>query len=99
MIPHEKELVERLKDRPFALIGINSDGAVEKVRKIFEENGVNWRNALDGTTSGPIAKRWNVQGWPTIYVLDGKGVIRNRNVRGKQMDEAVDALLKEMGEK
>ena len=25
MLPHEKELVERLKDKPFALLGINSD--------------------------------------------------------------------------
>jgi hypothetical protein len=26
MLPHEKELVERLEDKPFALLGINSDG-------------------------------------------------------------------------
>jgi hypothetical protein len=25
MIPHERSLVERLKDKPFALLGVNSD--------------------------------------------------------------------------
>ena len=25
MYPHERSLVERLKDKPFALIGVNSD--------------------------------------------------------------------------
>jgi len=37
-----------------------------------------------------------VRGWPTIYVLDAKGVIRYTNVGGEAMDRAVDALLKEM---
>ena len=35
----------------------------------------------------------NVRGWPTIYVLDHKGVIRFKNVREKEMDKAVDQLL------
>ena len=33
---------------------------------------------------------------PTIYVVDAKGVIRFKNVRGEAMDKAVDQLLKEM---
>src|SRR5687767_13033413 len=96
MIPHEKRLVERLKDRPFALIGINSDGDRDKLQKILQENGITWRNVVDGTTSGPIATRWNVHGWPTIYILDAKGVIRYRDLRDKQMEEAVEKLLAEI---
>jgi hypothetical protein len=96
MIPHEKALVERLKGKPFALLGINSDGDAATVRKIMKENGITWRNAVEGSTDGPLATRWNVQGWPTIYVLDARGVIRYREVRDKEMDEAVDALLKEL---
>ena len=65
---------------PFAIIGVNSDyeGNLEKINKMLDEQGITWRQAIDGTTSGPIAKRWNVQGWPTIYVLDAKGVIRHQ---------------------
>ena len=47
-------------------------------------------------TSGPISTRWNVSGWPTIYVIDAEGRIRFKNVRGEKMDAAVDELLKEM---
>lgn len=96
MIPHEKALVERLKDKPFALLGINSDGDAAKVRKIIADNGITWRNAVDGSTEGPISRRWNVQAWPTLFVLDAKGVIRYQAVREKAMDEAVDTLLKEL---
>lgn len=95
MIPHEKEMVERLKDQPFALIGINSDGGRDAVQKMLKEQGISWRNVLDGTTSGPIATRWNVHGWPTIYILDQQGRIRFRDLRDAAMEEAVLSLLAE----
>lgn len=88
--------MERLKDKPFAILGINSDGDAKKVNEILEREKITWRQALDGTTSGPIAKQWNVRGWPTIYILDDKGVIRFKNARGQKMDEAVEKLLAEM---
>ena len=88
-----------MKDKPFALLGINSDGDAEKVNAMVKKEGITWRQALDGTTAGPIAKRWNVHGWPTIYVLDSKGVIRNKGARGKAMDKAVEELLIESEEK
>ena len=96
MIPHEKTLVKRLEKEAFALVGINSDGTADVLRKILKEREINWRQAVDESTEGPLASRWNVSGWPTIYVLDAKGVIRYRDVREKDMDDAVDALLAEM---
>ena|SRR5579871_4925680 len=99
MYPHERSLVKRLADKPFALLGINSDGDKEKLKKHMEEESITWRSWYDGgKIGGPIAKKWNVNGWPTIYVLDDKGVIRYKNVGGEQMDKAVDTLLKEMEE-
>jgi hypothetical protein len=96
MLPHEKTLVKRLEKEPFALLGINSDGPADKVRKLLAENEITWRQAIDGSTSGPLATRWNVQGWPTIYFVDAKGVIRYRDVREEEMDHAVDTLLAEL---
>jgi hypothetical protein len=40
-----------------------------------------------------------VQGWPTIYVVDHKGVIRYRDVRDQEMEDAVMTLLEEMDAK
>jgi hypothetical protein len=97
MYPHERSLVKRLADKPFALLGINSDEDRQKLKKVMEKEKITWRSWWDGgNTSGPIATRWNVRGWPTVYVLDAKGVIRSKNVRDKDLDEAVDALLREI---
>ncbi len=95
MIPHEKAMVDRLKDQPFALLGVNSDGDAKKLNEILKREGITWRQAVDGDTSGPWATLWNVSGWPTIYVLDHKGVIRHRDLRDEELEEKVLELLKE----
>jgi hypothetical protein len=61
------------------------------------EEKITWRSFWNGPkgTDGPISKAWNVRGWPTIYVLDHKGVIRYKGPREKKLDEAVDTLLAE----
>ena len=98
MYPHERSLVKRLEGKPFALLGINSDPK-DRLKQVMKKENITWRSWWDGgNTGGPIAKAWNVSGWPTIYVLDAKGVIRYKNVREKKMDEAVDKLLKELEE-
>jgi peroxiredoxin len=95
MYPHERSLVARLKDKPFALLGINSDPK-DRLKQVIKKENMTWRSWWDGgDTSGPIASKWNVTSWPTIYVLDPKGVIRFRDVREKALDDAVDRLLDE----
>ena len=87
----------KLKKKPFALLGVNSDRDREKIKEICKEKNISWRSFWNGGgTDGPISTAWNVSGWPTIYVLDESGVIRFKNVRGEAMDEAVDQLLAEM---
>lgn len=96
MLPHEKALVKRLESEPFALLGINSDGPADELRPRLESEGIAWRQAVDGATDGPLAKAWNVQSWPTIYILDGQGRIRYRDLRDQAMEDAVLGLLAEM---
>ena len=96
MYPHERSLVQRLEGKPFALLGSNSDSTREALKEVLKKEHITWRSWWDGgSTEGPIASRWNVSAWPTTYVLDHHGVIRFRNVRGEELDKAVEALLKE----
>jgi peroxiredoxin len=96
MYPHERSLVKRMEGKPFALIGINSDPK-DNLKKALKKENMTWRSWWDGgTTSGPISTKWNVHSWPTTYVLDQDGVIRYRDRREKELDEAVDTLLAEM---
>jgi peroxiredoxin len=96
MYPHERSLVKRLADEKFTLLGINSDTTPEKFGDAAKREQLTWPVMFDGgSTGGPIATKWGVHSWPSIFVIDAKGVIRFRDVRGEQMDAAVDQLLAE----
>ena len=95
MYPHEQLLVKRMAGRPFALVGMNSDRDQEATRKLMNEKKLNWDSFWNGPmgTGGPISSLWNVRGWPTIYILDHKGVIRFMDKRGEALDKVVDQLV------
>src|SRR5947199_5667315 len=99
MYPHERSLVKRLEGKPFALIGVNSDRNRDELKKTMEKEGITWRSFWNGgSTQGPISTRWAVEGWPTLYVIDHKGLIRHKhlgNPGDKQLDEEIEALVKE----
>ena len=95
MIPDERSLVKRNKTKPFELLGINSDKDPAETARRCKSEGMTWRSWVNGASSGSISAAWGVRGWPTIYVLDGKGVIRYKNVRGEELEKAVKKLLSE----
>ncbi len=97
MYEHERSLVKRLQAKPFALIGVNSDQDRKELKKVLKDEKITWRSFWNGgSVDGPIARAWKVTSWPSIWVIDAKGVIRYHNVRGESMDKAVEALLTEM---
>ena len=98
MYPRERSLVKRLENQPFALLGVNSDSDLEQLRPVLERENITWRSFWNGPegTGGPISTKWNVSGWPTVYILDREGVIR---YKGHSLpEELVDEFLAEMGD-
>ena len=97
MIADEIKMAERFQDKPFAIIGINSDKEDRAVlKKMLLKNSITWKNVLEGSTEGSIAEKWNVRSWPTTYILDSEGVIRYKNLRGKELRKAIENLFYEM---
>lgn len=76
-------------------MGVNSDGDRSVLKKIIEEQKLNYRSAVAGSTEGVIPKAWNVRGWPTVYLIDPKGIIVYKSmgvdpeILNKKIEEAV----------
>ena len=96
MFPHERSLVEKYKNEPFAIVGINSDEDLEALKDVRSKENITWRSFWNGPegTGGPISSAWNVHGWPTLYILDAKGTIRYKSVGANE--EAIDKTLEEL---
>jgi peroxiredoxin len=92
-LPAERGLVARLKDEPFALVGVNSDS-----RKMLDEQHVYdkiaWRSFFDGGDPfGPIATEWGIYSWPTMFVIDAEGVIHLKTEDMGAVESKVDELM------
>jgi thiol-disulfide isomerase/thioredoxin len=97
--PYQRLMLELYKDKPFALVGVNSDAKLDVAKKGKVESRLPYRAFWDGyaekSTEGPIAKAWGVTGWPTMYVLDKKGVIRFAGLRHEDLLKVVAQLMAE----
>jgi thioredoxin family protein len=104
MYPHERSLVKKLADKPFVLVGVNSDNDLNELKKVLQDEQITWRSFQNqrGSKDAPaISSDWNISGWPTLYIIDHKGVIRHKFVGSpgdKKLDEIIDTLLKETKE-
>lgn len=96
MYPHERSLVKQLADKPFALIGVNSDRDLEKIREIVKEKNLNWRSFQNQGGDVAISDTWKIQGWPTIFILDADGKIRFKG-HSPTFDNVIEECLAEIG--
>jgi hypothetical protein len=92
--------VKRLSDKPFVLLGINSDKDRNTLKQTLVKEKITWRSWWDaGGITGPIQSQWQVAQRPVIYILDQKGIIRYKQPDADDLDAAIDALLAEAKQK
>jgi hypothetical protein len=98
MYPHERSLVQRLQDKPFAILGVNTDDSREEMQQAIKDQGLTWRSWWDGPPGGPITKLYRVSGFPTLLLIDHKGMVRNEWLGAPSqsvLDRAIDKLIAE----
>ena len=100
MYPLERSLVKEYANRPFAIVGVNSDDDLALLKARIKEENITWRSFWCGRGGGwgRIPSQWGVRGWPTVYLIDHKGVIRHKNLNDKELKAAIAALVKEAEE-
>src|SRR6476659_9551582 len=92
MIPHERSLVKELEGKPFAIIGVNTDSPEEYAKQV-KELPVTWRSFADGNPDGPLCKSWSISGFPSVFVIDHEGVIRQKDCRDEALAKVVRKLV------
>ncbi len=98
MYGHERSLVLKYRSRPFVLLGVNTDADIETLKQVQEKQQLSWRSWFDGQ-NGPICQEWKVTGFPSIFVIDAKGVVRyqHEGAPGEgELEGQIETLLKEV---
>ncbi len=85
-----------MKDKPFSLVGVNSD-KVDVAKDAIARNNLNWRSFQNSVEGRPaISDDWTVEGWPTIVVLDAERRVRYRGHDGYAATDVAKRLVEEM---
>ncbi len=100
--PYQRAMLDLFDEEDVALLGVNSDAELGTIVEAKKEEGLAYRTWWDGhsqpdaevvAANGPIATKWGVFGWPTIFVLDEEGVIRHTDKRGGALIETIDGMV------
>ncbi len=99
--PRLRATLDRLRGRPFVILGINNFDHRDDLNEAIAQREITWRCWWDGDkpdTPGPITTSWNIHGYPTFILIDGRGVIRSKKDThpfDPSFDKSLEMLLKE----
>jgi peroxiredoxin len=69
---YQTRLQKKFAGKPFTILGVSAHSSRPDAREAMRETGVTWRCWHDGP-QGPIAKAWDVDEFPTFFLIDAEG--------------------------
>lgn len=93
-IPQLMRVFEKYKKEPVALLGMNVDKDINDARFVVEKMEIKYVNLQ----AGEIAKDYEVTGYPTFFIIDQDGIVRERHVGWSEdlferISRSIDKLL------
>lgn len=79
-LPKLKSLHQALGARQFEILGINFDGDPDSLRKFVKARKMAWPQYPGGEPGeNALGKKFSVYQWPTVWLVDKQGVLRDIN--------------------
>jgi len=101
LLPPSRGWEDRYRGKPFAIVGVNCDDEKPAATRAVEREKLPWPSWWDGgEAGGRIAEQWQVDAFPTLYLIDPTGVIRYKwqgKPETEEVQDAIDTLLAEAG--
>lgn len=91
--PNIVNIYKKYHDKGLNIIGVSFDRNAEDWKKAIEDDGLTWNQVSNVKYFDEIAKLYNLNSIPATFILDEKGVIIAKNLRGKQLEDKIAELL------
>ncbi len=95
--PNVVRVYNKYHDKGLNIIGVSLDrpGQEDKWKQAIADDKLAWNQVASFTIPDPIAQQYNVVAIPATFILDEKGAIVAKNLRGDALEEKVKELLGE----
>jgi thiol-disulfide isomerase/thioredoxin len=79
----------------FTIYSVSLDKAKENWVKAIEQDKLSWPNHVSDLKwwQSETVPLYGIQGIPTNWLIDGKGIIIAKNLRGPALDQALESIL------
>jgi thiol-disulfide isomerase/thioredoxin len=95
-MPNVKNVYAKYHGKGFEIVGISLDQSRDKLDRYIASQGIAWPQYFDGKWwNNDVAVSYGIKSIPATFLIDKKGKIRYKSLRGKQLEAAVEELLEE----
>jgi len=95
-MPNVIRVYGEFQKKGFEIIGISLDSDEAQFQNFIKDNKMSWPQIYEGKGWGSgIGQLYAVSSIPATYLIDKKGKIRFKNVRGEKLKQAVQQLVTE----
>jgi thiol-disulfide isomerase/thioredoxin len=95
-MPNVKNVYSKYHGKGFEIVGISLDQSRDKLDTYIASQKIEWPQYFDGKYwNNDIAVRYGIKSIPATILVDKKGKIRYKSLRGRQLENAVQELLAE----
>lgn len=94
--PNVKKVYDKYHEKGFEILGVSLDKAMQPWLNAIGQDGLEWRHVSDlKFWSSPVVAEYQVTGIPHTVLVDPKGIIVAKNLRGEALDLKLAQLLGE----
>ena len=89
-VPNLKAAYNRFKSMGFEIVSVSVDDGTDEWIKAVKDNGMNWVQLWNGEDmENSAAAKYLISAIPTTFLIDSEGTIIGRNLRDKELEEAL----------
>jgi len=93
-LPNVIKTYETHHKEGFEIIGISLDKEEQKLADFTKEKNMTWAQYFDGLAwENKLAVKYGINSIPAMFLLDGKGTIIGKDLRGEALEQAVTKAL------
>ena len=91
--PNIVRVYNKYKDQGLSILGVSLDRNANDWKKAIENDGLTWHHVSNVKYFDEIAKLYNVDAIPAMFVLDENGVIIAKDLRGAALEAKIGELF------
>ena len=94
-VPNLKAAYKKFHSKGFEIVSVSVDDGTEEWIRAVKNNGMNWVQLWNGEDmQNSAAVKYSITAIPSTFLIDADGTIIARNLRDKELEQALEDYFK-----